>query len=152
MKKVFILFIYFTISLFSDTKSISYEGYLNSFTYEERKDMKINSIELAVMLEEGTAQLIDIRFKEEYEAWNMPISINIPLNELPKRLKELDKSKLIVTACPHKDRAIIARTFLKLKGYNSRYLTDGLIGLAEYWRGDNAKDFIDEYKLMKTNK
>jgi rhodanese-related sulfurtransferase len=111
--------------------------------------MKINSVELTVMLEEGKAQLVDIRFKEEYEAWHMPASINIPINELPTRLHELDKSKLIVTACPHKDRAIMARTFLKLQGYNTRYLVDGLIGLAEFLRGDNAKEFIQEYQKTK---
>ena len=149
MKKIILLFIYSAVSLFSDTKTIDYDSYLNAFTYEERKNMKINRIELTVMLEEGTAQLVDIRFKEEYEAWNMPASINIPLNELPTRLNELDKSKLIVTACPHKDRAIMARTFLRLKGYDTRYLTDGLIGLAEYWRGDSAREFIEEYKSNK---
>jgi hypothetical protein len=39
----------------------------------------------------------------------------------------------------------MARTFLKLKGYDTRYLVDGLTGLAEYWRGDNAREFIQEY-------
>lgn len=145
MKKIVLLLLCSSISIFAQTQTLSYDDYLNSFTYEERKDMKINSVELTVMLEEGTAQLIDIRFKEEYEAWHMPASINIPINELPKRLNELDKSKLIVTACPHKDRAIMARTYLKLKGYDTRYLVDGLIGLAEFLRGDNAKEFILEY-------
>jgi rhodanese-related sulfurtransferase len=154
MKKISLATLLFISSLVADEDQLiiidpeytqkAYETYLNSFTYEERKDMKINSVELTVMLEEGTAQLIDIRFKEEYEAWHMGTSINIPLNELPKRLHELDRNKLIVTACPHKDRAIMARTFLRLQGFNTRYLVDGLIGLAEYWRGDNAKEFIDE--------
>ena len=152
MKYIFLFLVYATVSLYAETKSVTYENYLNSFTYEERKAMKINSVELAVMLEEGTAQLIDIRFKEEYEAWNMPASINIPINELSSRLNELDKSKVIVTACPHKDRAIMARTFLKLKGYDTRYLTDGLIGLAGYLRGDNAKEFIEEYNFRINNK
>jgi rhodanese-related sulfurtransferase len=147
MKKLPIILICSCLSLFADTETLSYDTYLSAFTYEERKSMKINSVDLTVMLEEGTAQLIDIRFKEEYEAWHMPFSINIPINELPKRLNELDKSKVIVTACPHKDRAIMARTFLKLKGYETRYLVDGLIGLAEFLRGDNAKEFIEEYKL-----
>ena len=147
MKKLPIILICSCLSLFADTETLSYDTYLSAFTYEERKSMKINSVNLTVMLEEGTAQLIDIRFKEEYEAWHMPFSINIPINELPKRLNELDKSKVIVTACPHKDRAIMARTFLKLKGYETRYLVDGLIGLAEFLRGDNAKEFIEEYKL-----
>lgn len=145
MKKIVLLLLFCSISIFAQTQTLSYDDYLSSFTYEERKAMKINSVELTVMLEEGTAQLVDIRFKEEYESWHMPASINIPINELPKRLNELDKSKLIVTACPHKDRAIMARTYLKLKGYDTRYLVDGLIGLAEFLRGDNAKEFILEY-------
>jgi rhodanese-related sulfurtransferase len=147
MKKLPIILICSCLSLFADTETLSYDTYLSAFTYEERKSMKINSVDLTVMLEEGTAQLIDIRFKEEYEAWHMPFSINIPINELPKRLNELDKSKVIVTACPHKDRAIMARTFLKLKGYETRYLVDGLIGLAEFLRGDNTKEFVEESKL-----
>ncbi len=128
---------------------ISYDAYLKRFDYEERKEMKIDAVELTVMLEEGTAQLVDIRFKEEYAAWHMPASINIPLNELPQRLNELDANKTIVTACPHKDRAIMARTYLVLKGYRARYLKEGLIGLAEYWRGDNAREFVEEYRKLE---
>ena len=148
-KLFFLLVILSGISLYAQSQAITYASYLNAFTYEERKEMKIDSVELTVMLEEGTAQLIDIRFKEEFEAWKMGSAINIPLNELPKRLGELDKKKLIVTAYPHKDRAIMARTFLKLKGFNTRYLTDGLTGLAEYLRGDSAKEFIQELKKSK---
>ena len=94
--------------------------------------------EIVDLLINGKAQLVDIRFKEEFAAWQVGPSNNIPLNELPKRLSELDKNKIIVTACPHKDRAIIAMIFLKTKGYKTMYLKDGLIGLAEYLRGDNA--------------
>lgn len=71
----------------------------------------------------------------------MGFAINIPLNELPARLGELKKDKIIVTACPHKDRAIIAMIFLKTKGFHSKYLVDGLVGLAEYLRGDKALEF-----------
>jgi len=48
--------------------------------------------------------------------------------------------------CPHYDRAELARTFLTLKGYRSKYLVEGLIGLADYLRGDRAKDFINDMK------
>lgn len=137
------------VGLHAQTKQVTYDDYLTAFTYEERKEMKINSVELTVMLEEGSAQLVDIRFKEEFEAWHMGAAVNIPLNELPKRLSELDRNKLIVTACPHKDRAIMARTFLKLKGFNTRYLVDGLTGLAEYLRGDSAREFVQELNRAK---
>ena len=72
----------------------------------------------------------------------MPFAISIPLPDLPNNLNKLDKNKIIVTACPHKDRAIIAMTYLKTKGYRVKYLTDGLTGLAEYLRGNNAYNFI----------
>ena len=91
-------------------------------------------------------QIIDIRFREEHQVYSFSFIKNIPLNELPDRLEELDKSKIIVTVCPHYDRAEIARTFLTLKGYESKYLVEGLLGLADYLRGDRAKDFFKEQK------
>ena len=34
--------------------------------------------------------------------------------------------------------------YLRTRGYDARYLTDGLTGLAENLRGDNAKDFMED--------
>ena len=104
--------------------------------------MKVNSKQLLDWLEDGKAVLVDIRFKEEQEAWRSSFALKIPLNELPERLVELPKNKIIVTACPHKDRAIIAMTYLRSKGIPARCLTDGLVGLAETLRGDNAVYFL----------
>lgn len=129
----------FTSMVYSEEMSM--ESYITSFDYAARKDMKIDSKELVKGIEEGKIQLIDIRFKEEFEVWRMGFAVNIPLNELPARLNELQKDKIIVTACPHKDRAGLAMAYLRTKGYNSKYLEDGLVGLAEYLRGDKAKDF-----------
>ena len=122
------------------------EKYIKSFNYEARKEMKMDSKELINLLKEGKAQLIDIRFPEEYTAWKVGPSKNIPLNELPQRIAELDKNKIIITACPHKDRAAIAMVYLRSKGIKAKYLTDGLIGLAENLRGDNAKEFIHVFE------
>ncbi len=122
------------------------EAYLSGFDYQARKDMKIDSEALVKGLTEGKIQLIDIRFKEEYDAWRMGFAVNIPLNELPERLDELDSNKIIVTACPHKDRAGLAMAYLRTKGFQSKYLVDGLVGLAEHLRGDKARDFIRSTK------
>lgn len=119
------------------------DEYLADFTYQERKEMKIDSKELVELLKKGEVQFIDIRFPEEFAAWHMNSAKNIPLNELPSRLAELDKNKLIVTACPHYDRSSMARLYLITKGYRARYLNDGLLGLAELLRGDKARDFIN---------
>ena len=140
-----ITFLVTTFSVFTTThaEEQTLTHFVSNFNYDTRVEMKASSRELVDLLQEGEAQLVDIRFKEEYEAWHMGVGINIPLNELPGRLNELDKDKVIVTACPHKDRAIIAMTYLRTKGYQTMYLKDGLIGLAELLRGDNAKDFIE---------
>lgn len=119
------------------------DEYLAGFNYQEREEMKIETLELVALLAEGRAQFIDIRFPEEYAAWHMGFGKNIPLNELPARLHELDRTMVIVTACPHKDRAAMARMYLAVKGFKARYLKDGLLGLAEFLRGDKAKGLME---------
>jgi rhodanese-related sulfurtransferase len=127
-------------------ESLSFENYLKAFDYQERRNMKIGIQEMLHLYKQGRVQIIDIRFREEHQVYSFGFIKHIPLNELPDRLKELDRSKIIVTVCPHYDRAEIARTFLTLKGYQSKYLVEGLLGLADYLRGDRAKDFINDMK------
>ena len=141
-----------TFSLFSllmhtslsaqDLQTVSFDDYLKRFDYKERKNMKVDIPEMLDLYKQGKVQIVDIRFPEEYQAYSFSFIKNIPLNELPARIGELDSSKVIVTVCPHYDRAEIARTYLTLKGFQSKYLVDGVVGLAEYLRGDKARDFI----------
>ncbi|HBG18712.1 MAG TPA: rhodanese-like domain-containing protein [Desulfobulbaceae bacterium] len=124
-----------------ELQSVSFDEYLKAFDYQERKDMKIDIPEMIELYKKGMVQIIDIRFKEEQQVYNFSFMKSIPLNELPTRLDELEKDKIIVTMCPHYDRAEIARTYLTLKGYRSKYLVSGAVGLTEYLRGDKARDF-----------
>lgn len=119
------------------------ETFLSRFDYEMREEMKTDSKELVRMLVADRAVLVDVRFPEEVAAWGTPYALKIPLNELPRRLQELPRNKTIVAACPHKDRSAIAMAYLRSKGYEAKYLTDGLIGLAEYLRGERAKEFVE---------
>ena len=123
-------------------QEMTFGEYLTDFDYVARKEMKIDSEALIRGLKEGKLFLVDIRFKEEFEAWRMGFAKNIPLNELPARFNELPREKTIVAACPHKDRAILAMAYLRTQGFDSQYLTDGLTGLVEYLRGDKARDFV----------
>jgi rhodanese-related sulfurtransferase len=127
----------------------AFDGFLTRFDYETRAEMKIDSKRLITLLAEKKAVLVDIRFPEETKAWRMGFGLFIPLNELPGRFKELPKDKIIVTACPHKDRSAIAMAYLRTKGYDARYLTDGLIGLADNIRGDEAKDLMEDIGMAK---
>ncbi|MDP3426431.1 MAG: rhodanese-like domain-containing protein [Humidesulfovibrio sp.] len=127
-------------------ESMSLDTFVREFDYETRKMMKCSGKELLSMLIKKEAVLVDIRFKEEQEAWGPSFALKIPLNELPARLSELPKDKIIVTACPHIDRSGIAMTYLSTKGYNAAYLVGGLVGLAELLRGDEARDFMAALK------
>ena len=127
-------------------KPINFDQYLRDFDYDERLAMKIQLPELLELYQQDKIQVIDIRFHEEYAAWNVGIGQHIPLNELSDRMDELDPNKTIVTMCPHYDRAEIARLFLTMQGYHSRYLTDGMLGIANHLRGDIARDYMNSIK------
>ena len=142
--KLFLSIVLFFVAVAGNAQELTLENYISGYDYKARKEMKIQSRQLIELIKTNKAQLVDIRFEEEFKSWNMPFAISIPLPDLPKNLDKLDKEKIIVTACPHKDRAIIAMTYLKTKGYKVKYLTDGLLGLANNLRGDNARDFINE--------
>ena len=146
MRKCSIILIAFTITLFTFASASAdpLNDYIKNFDYAARKDMKVSADQLADMMVEKSVLLVDIRFQEEYLAWRMGFGVNIPLPELPDRLKELPKNKIIVTACPHKDRAIIAMVYLRSNGFKAKYLSDGLIGLAELLRGDEARDLMEK--------
>lgn len=149
MKKIFTLILITGISMSVYASDARLDKYISEFDYSARKEMKIDSKALIELLKKGKAQLVDIRFPSEYSAWKVGPSINIPINELPARLSEIDKNKITVTACPHKDRAAIAMVYLRSKGIKAKYLTDGLIGLAENLRGDNAREFIESLEKLK---
>jgi rhodanese-related sulfurtransferase len=141
-----LLFTLLSITPVHSGENVSFENYLRTFDYQERSNMKIGIPEMLHLYKQGSVQIVDIRFREEYQAYSFSFIKHIPLNELPDRLNELDRTKIIVTVCPHYDRAELARTFLTLKGYQSKYLVEGLLGLADYMRGDRAKDFINDMK------
>ncbi len=124
---------------------ITFEEYIRNFDYPSIPAMKMSSKKLIELLPSGTVQVIDIRFREEYEIWNTGIFKNIPLNELPDRLDELDREKLIVTACPHNIRSNIAMHYLKTQGFNVKFLSDGMITFNSLLLGgdaDNLYEFI----------
>jgi len=141
----------FVLTVHATASDTMLEEYIKKFDYHARLEMKTNSKQLIDWLEDGKAVLVDIRFKEEQQAWGPSFALKIPINELPGRLDELPKDKIIVTACPHKDRAAIAMVYLRSKGIPARYLTDGLIGLAENLRGDSALYFMDLLQDQKEN-
>jgi len=63
--------------------------------------------------------LVDVRTKNEYQQGHIPNAINIPLNELDKRVSELPQGKPIVVVCASGNRSKSGASKLVSAGYEN---------------------------------
>lgn len=118
------------------------DAYIRSLDMKTIVGSKVEADSFIEMYNKDEAILLDVRYAFEYKVWGLPFTCNIPLNELPDRLNELPKDKIIVCACPEAVRSNIAKQYLTLKGYNAKFLSCGLIALMDRLKGGKAKDII----------
>ena len=109
-------------------------------TLKDIKGFRIDVEEFIRLYNEGEVFLVDVRMPLETKIWSLNFGAKIPYNELPDRLEELPKDKLIVCACPNEYRANMAREYLRFKGFKVKNLEGGLFGLVERLKGGKAKD------------
>ena len=77
-------------------------------------------VDMAQIINTG-AQIIDVRTPAEYAGGHVKGSINIPLNELPRKLNAIKKDKPVITCCASGMRSASAATILKNNGYTEVY-------------------------------
>jgi rhodanese-related sulfurtransferase/biotin operon repressor len=84
--------------------------------------------ELLERARKGLVTVLDVRPPEEFAAGHLPGAVNIPVNELEKRLGELPKRKEVVAYCrgPYCLMSYDAVQFLRRKGLKARRLENGL--------------------------
>jgi len=84
--------------------------------------------ELLDRAKRGLVTVLDVRPPEEFAAGHLPGAVNIPVNELEKRLAELPKRKEVVAYCrgPYCLMSYDAVALLRRKGLKARRLEDGL--------------------------
>ncbi len=70
------------------------------------------------LIKDNNVFFLDVRTHEEYKFLQFPFAHHIPLNELPERLNEVPKEKLVITFCSSIVRAAIAYTYLLEKGFD----------------------------------
>ena len=109
-------------------------------TPKGQKELRIDLETFIEKFNSGEAVLLDIRMPFEKKEWNLPFAIDIDAGSLEERFEELPKDKIIVTACPTNNRSPFAAAFLKEKGYDAKYLVEGLLKLMERLKGGKAKD------------
>lgn len=79
------------------------------------------------MKDDGKKPLVvDVRTRQEAAAKSVPGTVNIPLDELRKRLDELPRDKEIWVHCGVGQRAYYACRILKQNGFRARNLSGGL--------------------------
>ena len=72
------------------------------------------------------AQLLDVRSPAEFKNGHIDGAKNIPVDQLPSRVKELKKGKTIVLYCQSGARAGRAQTMLKGAGWEEVHNLGGI--------------------------
>jgi len=96
--------------------------------FRERDALEpVSRTELARRLKAGLVTVLDVRPSDEYAAGHLPKAVNIPLNELKRRLRELPKHREIVAYCrgPYCVLAFEAVALLRGRGFKAKRLQDG---------------------------
>ncbi len=89
----------------------------------------------------GEAILLDVRAPAEREFMAFPFALEIPINELPARLNEIPRDKLVATFCTAGDRSNVAFAYLHIQGFdNVRIISGGYASvIPELWPGKVRK-------------
>lgn len=70
--------------------------------------------------------VIDVREPFEWQSGTIKNSLKIPMNELPSRLNELNKSDRYAIICAHGNRSEVAALFLADNGLNAATVAGGI--------------------------
>jgi rhodanese-related sulfurtransferase len=82
--------------------------------------------QVAALLEQGGAELIDVREPFEWEAGRIPGSRHIALGELTRQAEAIPRDRTVVFVCRSGSRSAMATEAFRGAGYDARNLTGGL--------------------------
>lgn len=95
--------------------------YVSSF-FMDSKNEEVKDEELSEILQNNPF-LVDVRTPQEFAAGTVPGAINIPLDEVEKRVSEFQGKKEIVVFCRTGNRSGQAKRILEAKGIEN--ITNG---------------------------
>jgi len=75
----------------------------------------------------GLVTVLDVRPAKEFAAGHLPGAINVPVEDLTKRLRKLPKGREVIAYCrgPYCLLSVDAVALLRAKGFKARRLEDG---------------------------
>ena len=82
------------------------------------------------LLNNDDGLFMDVRSKEEYHSFSFGLkhhiqTIHIPIEEIPERVDEIPKNKLIGIFCPASIRATMVFVYLKIAGFSNVKIVEG---------------------------
>jgi phage shock protein E len=93
-----------------------------------------SSTDVKSLLARG-AQIVDVRTKAEFRGGAHPQSINIPLDELEARSKELDSARPVLVCCASGSRSGFGVSILKRKGFKEVQNLGSWTRIGEFLQG-----------------
>lgn len=78
-------------------------------------------------VEAGRAVILDVRSDESWQSGHVPNALHIPRKELPNRLKELPRNKILVAYCSDLgcQSSLKATIELRKQGFDARHMVGG---------------------------
>lgn len=93
----------------------------------QRRGAKVSVLQATQLINQGKSVILDVRDPAAFAAGHLRDAKNIPLNELPNRLGELDKfkSKAVIAVCQTGVQSAKAAAQLKKAGFNEAFSLNG---------------------------
>jgi rhodanese-related sulfurtransferase len=98
------------------------------------EERQLPPAKLAEMLENGEAEVVDVRTDGERQAAHLPGSRHVPIESLSAEASNLDSSKTLVLYCRSGDRSGAAADAFAASGREAYSLAGGLVAWAEEGR------------------
>lgn len=104
------------------------------FLYARDELQPITLAELRRRLKDGSATIVDVRPRAEFEAGHIPGALSMPVDDLKRRINELPRRREVIAYCrgPYCLYSIDAVTLLRKHGFKARRADQGL----PEWRGE----------------
>ena len=113
---------------------------VKDFRSERNSLEPVNMEQLLIRMKSRNVVLLDVRPKQEYAAGHIPTAINIPVEKLISRIKELNKSKQYIAYCrgPFCVFADDAVQLLTKKGFKAHRFSESYLD----WKLNNSTQVL----------